>query len=82
MQDTELQSIKNKLLELEGVYKVESLCINSNKYDFLVFTSYEFHSLQYDFLWSQAQDVVINEEWKKRDETNSSWYFDVQVVIK
>ncbi len=74
---SQIKELVNKLLALENVSHVRAIFSNSadqHWIDFQVEISSEKVSHE---LWRKMQHLVIEYEWKLRDETKEDWYFDV-----
>ncbi|MBW4634692.1 MAG: hypothetical protein KME30_23120 [Iphinoe sp. HA4291-MV1] len=78
-----IQELAQKLANLDNVKRVRAVAPrfpNLHDIDFEIELQPE-TKLSYE-AWEQLQNVVIECEWKLRDDSSEKWYFDAEVVSK
>ncbi len=80
---TEVRELVHKLAKVANVKRVRAIATrfpNLHHVDFEL--ELHFNTELSDEVWNNVQDLVIDYEWKLRDDSGEKWYFHAQVVDK
>ncbi|MEB3293208.1 MAG: hypothetical protein VKJ24_08600 [Synechococcales bacterium] len=78
---SEIQALVEKLSKVDNVARVRAIAPRTDDLHWIEFEMEVRSGLDLsDETWDIVQDLVIDSEWKFRDETHENWYFHAEVV--
>lgn len=79
----EIRELVHRLAEVENVARVRAVTPRAGDLHWIEFELEPQSGSQLsDETWEQAENLVIDYEWKLRDETGEEWYYYTQVVTQ
>lgn len=80
---TEVQTLVQKLTQLENIGRVRAVTPKAGDLHWIEFELEPQLGTQIsDKTWEQAENLVIDCEWKLRNETDEKWYFYTQIITQ
>jgi hypothetical protein len=77
----EIQALVQKLVSIDRVVPVRAIAPKSGDRHWIEFEMELPLGVELpDDVWAKVQDLVIDYEWKLRDETKEKWYFHARIV--